>query len=286
MRFYILGNATKPGVREEAERLQPLLATVGDVIAFDLEQALDLSSLTADLAVVLGGDGAILRAARQMGYHQVPVLGVNLGKLGFLADFAVGQIARCLPQLTCGGYRVSSHLMFECSVGRPGATQTYLGLNEAVIEAGPPFSLLDLNLEIDGEPALRFAGDGLIVSTPVGSTAHNLAAGGPVLGQELPAFVITPVAPHTLSCRTLVESADRVYTIRVGQSRGAWLVVDGQDQVPLSAEATIEVRRAPVAFRLVRLAGHSYYRTLRDKLHWGTPPNYRPNQTPPDPRIE
>jgi len=279
MRFYILGNATKPGVREEAERLRPILATAGEVVAFDLEQTLDLSALTADLAVVLGGDGAILRAARQMGYHQVPVLGVNLGKLGFLADFAAGEIARCLPQLTCGDYRVSSHLMFECTVARGGSSQVYLGLNEAVIEAGPPFRLLDLHLDIDGEPALRFSGDGLIVSTPVGSTAHNLAAGGPVLGQELPAFVITPVAPHALSCRTLVESADRVYTIRVGQSSGAWLVVDGQDQVPLSADTVVEVRRAPVAFSLVRVAGHSYYRTLRDKLHWGTPPNYRPNQS-------
>lgn len=286
MRFYILGNATKLGVPEEAERLRPLLESVGDVVAFDLDQSRDLTGLTADLAFVLGGDGAILRAARQMGYHQVPVLGVNLGKLGFLADIAVDEISACLPQLKERQYRTTAHLMFECSVIRAGESQTFLGLNEAAVTAGPPFSMLDLTLEVDGEPALSFGGDGIIVSTPIGSTAHNLAAGGPVLSQELSAFVVTPVAPHTLSCRTLVESADCIYTIRVSQPRGAWLVVDGQDQVPVSSDDTVEVRRAPVVFRLARVSGHNYYRTLRDKLRWGTLPNYRANQAGAGQRIE
>src|SRR5437868_13387754 len=113
MRFYVLGNPTKPGVREEADRLVPRLREIGEVVAYDLGAQVDLSGTTADVAFVLGGDGAILRAARQMGYNQVPVLGINLGKLGFLADLSVEEAYACLPKLPAGDYRVTSHLMCE-----------------------------------------------------------------------------------------------------------------------------------------------------------------------------
>jgi NAD+ kinase len=275
MRFYVLGNPTKPGAREEAARLVPLLKKFGEVVAFDCDRRLDLSQTTADLAFVLGGDGAILRAARQMGYHQVPVLGINLGKLGFLADLSVDEICASLPLIARGEYRITSHLMFECTVEDDTAAQTYLGLNEIVIETGPPFHMVEYEVALDGESALHCSGDGLILSTPVGSTAHNLAAGGPILGQELQAFALTPIAPHTLTTRPLVDSAEKVYTIRLLSARGAWLVIDGQDQVPLTLQHRVTVRRAPVAFRLVKVPGHSYFNTLRDKLRWGTAPNYR-----------
>ncbi len=275
MRFYILGNAAKHGVRDEAEHLLPRVSAVGEVVVFDLDRQADLSRTIADIAFVLGGDGAILRAARQMGYQQVPVLGINMGKLGFLADLSLSEVEAALTQIASGEYRVTSHLMFECCLERGGSTQTFLGLNDAVIETGPPFSMLTLDVEIGGETALQFAGDGLVVSTPIGSTAHSLAAGGPILGQELEAFVVTPLSPHTLTTRPLVDSADVAYTIRLRQGRGAWLVIDGQEQIPLTADDIVTVRRAPVAFRLVKAAGRSYFRTLRDKLRWGTPPNYR-----------
>jgi NAD+ kinase len=276
MRFFVLGNGTKPGVRAEAERLRPLLRPFGEVVAFDLDQRLDLSTIEADLAFVLGGDGAILRAARQMGYRQVPVFGINLGKLGFLADLSLEEVESYLPQLARGEFRVTSHLMFEC-VYQPagGEARTLLGLNDAVIETGPPFHMVEYEVEAGGEALLRSAGDGLILSTPVGSTAHNLAAGGPVVGQELCAFAITPLCPHTLTTRPLVESADKVYTIRLIHGQNAWLVIDGQEQLPLTPADGVTIRRAPVAFRLVKVAGHSYYQTLRDKLRWGASPVFR-----------
>lgn len=275
MRFYVLGNPTKAGVREEADRLVPRLREVGDVCVYDLDRTADLNCTTADLAFVLGGDGAILRAARQMGYHQVPVLGVNLGKLGFLADLSVEEVYASLPRLVAGDFRVTSHLMFECVVDDGRTTETFLGLNEVVIETGPPFHMIEYEVLIDDELALACAGDGLIVSTPVGSTAHNLAAGGPILGQELPAFAVTPVAPHTLTTRPLVDSADKVYTIRLRQADGAWVVIDGQEQLPLTLDHRVTVRRAPVQFRLVKVPGKSYFHTLRHKLRWGAGPNYR-----------
>jgi len=252
---------------------------MGEVVVYDLDRSADLSRTSADLAFVLGGDGAILRAARQMGYNQVPVLGVNLGKLGFLADLSVAEIHACLPKLLAGEHRTTSHLMFECVVEDGDSTATYLGLNEVVVETGPPFHMVEYEVAVDGETALHCAGDGLILSTPVGSTAHNLAAGGPILGQALQAFALTPVAPHTLTTRPLVDSADKVYTIRLRQARGAWAVIDGQDQVPLTLAHRVTVRRAPVQFRLVKVPGHSYFHTLRDKLRWGTAPNYRGEPT-------
>src|SRR5260370_4324401 len=163
-----------------------------EVGLFDLGGEKSWGSRSADLALVLGGDGAILRAARQMGYRQTPVLGVNLGKLGFLADLNPQDLCDCFPQVLHGDYRVTQHLMFECQVSSPNPSvgnRTFLGLNEIAIQAGPPFNIVDIDLSIDDEPVSRFSGDGLIISTPIGSTAHNLSAGGPILVQELSTFV-------------------------------------------------------------------------------------------------
>src|SRR5207249_1364540 len=128
----------------------------------------------------------------------------------------------------------TSHLMLECTFEpAAGAARTFLGLNDVVVETGPPFHMVEYEVDADSEPVLHSTGDGLILSTPVGSTAHNLAAGGPILGQELAAFAITPICPHTLTNRPLVEAADKVYTIRLVQGHNAWLVIDGREQMPV-----------------------------------------------------
>jgi len=276
MKIFVLGNANKPGVKEEAQRLLPLLQAHAEIAVVDLLREKDLSATTADLALVLGGDGAILRAARQMAYRQTPVLGVNLGKLGFLADLSPDELRHCFPLVARGEYRVTQHLMFECLLETGTGGVTFLGLNEAVVQAGPPFHMIDLDLSVDGERVSRYSGDGLIISTPIGSTAHSLSAGGPILGQELSAFVITPICPHTLTNRPVVDSSEKVYTIEIHRaSQGMALIVDGQDIVPVKEGDRVTVRKARVQFQLVKVPGRSYYQTLRDKLRWGTPPNYR-----------
>jgi NAD+ kinase len=281
MRIFVLGTGGRPGVREEAERLLPFLREHCEIAVFDLHQKEDLSKTTADLALVLGGDGAILRAARQMGYCQTPVLGVNLGKLGFLADLSCDELCHCLAHVVHGEYRVTRHLMFECVVSGPEGSRTCLGLNDVTFHAGPPFHMIDLDLIVDGETVSRFSGDGLIVSTPVGSTAHSLSAGGPILGQELQAFVITPICGHTLTNRPVVDASDKVFTIAVRRaSPGTALVIDGQEIMPLTVSHQVTVRKAPVSFGLVKVAGRSFYQTLRDKLRWGTGPNYRSEPSP------
>ena len=276
MRVFVLGNGHRAGVEEEARKLRPFLEQHCDIALFDMRQEMDLAGGTADLALVLGGDGAILRAARQMGYRQVPVLGINLGKLGFLADLSVDDLRQCLPHVVAGDFRVTRHLMFECIVESPGHSRTCLGLNEVVVRSGAPYRIIDLDLLVDGEKVSEFSGDGLIVSTPIGSTAHNLSAGGPILGQELPAFVLTPICPHALTSRPVVDSAEKAYTILMRRaSTASVLIIDGQESICLSPEHRITVRQAPVQFSLVKVAGHSYYQTLRNKLRWGTGPNYR-----------
>jgi NAD+ kinase len=149
-----------------------------------------------------------------------------------------------------------------------------LGLNEVVIQTGPPYHMLDIELSIDGERVTTYSADGLIVATPVGSTAHSLAAGGPIVRQDLSVFVITPICPHTLTNRPLVDSAEKTYELVVHQS-GSTLVVDGQIQIPLASGDRVTVRAAPVTFGLVKLPGHSTYRRLREKLSWGGQPIYK-----------
>jgi len=277
MRIFLLGNGTKPRVPLVAETLLPLLKEHCEIVVYDLAQQVDLSQHVADIALVLGGDGAILRAARQMGYRQVPVLGVNLGKLGFLADLSPEEVRTHLASLLRGEFTVTHHLMFECLVEGPAEHRAFLGLNETVVRSAT-HHLIDIDLTIDGALVATFSGDGLILSTPVGSTAHNLSAGGPILRQDLEAFVITPICPHTLTYRPLVDGADRIYTIQVLRGSGGVLVVDGQYFVPLSLEHRVTFRKAPVRFQLIKVPGQGYYRTLRDKLHWGAPPGYRDEQ--------
>ncbi|VAX35784.1 NAD kinase [hydrothermal vent metagenome] len=241
------------------------------------EDEIDLSQYDADLVVVLGGDGAILRACRQLGKRQLPILGVNLGRLGFLADLSPEEFRSNFSAISQKEYRVARHLMFECKLfSKDQRTESFLGLNEVALLAGASLSMIDIQLKIDDKLVTTCSGDGLIVSTPVGSTAHSLSSGGPILKQELNAFVITPVCPHTLTMRPIVDDADCVYTLSVPHApEGTTLVIDGQIRRPISSEDRIEVRKASVSFQLARIAGHSFYDTLYRKLHWGGQPEYQ-----------
>ena len=235
-----------------------------------------VSDGSIDVVVVLGGDGTILRTCRQLGMLQRPILGVNLGRLGFLADLSPAEFLDQLPQLVRRDYLVVHHLMYACQwMPSGGPAETHHGLNEVAVLSAGSLQMLHIDLSINGERVTTYSGDGLIVSTPVGSTAHSLAAGGPILKQNLEAFVITPISAHTLTNRPLVDSADCVYTLTLPEAQpGVMLVVDGQVRRPLAAGDRVEIRRAAITFQLVRLACHSYYGTLHRKLGWGGQPNY------------
>jgi NAD+ kinase len=237
----------------------------------DLDAGDDLDGVEFDLAVVLGGDGSILRAAQLMGRQQRPALGVNLGKLGFLADLSPAEFVKQLPAITSGELPVIEHLMYECRVLRGNqVVGQWLGLNEVAVLAGPPFAILDVDLYVDSELVTTYSCDGLIVSTPVGSTAHSLSSGGPILRQDLQAFVISPISPHTLTNRPVVDSADRVYELVVPRPHaGTSVVADGRVLCGIEPEDRVCIERSQARFQLVAIPGHSYYDTLREKLGWG-----------------
>jgi NAD+ kinase len=270
-RVMVLGSRCKPAVLAQADRLRGVLEQCADIVVWDLGFEAELSSIDADLAVVLGGDGSILHAAHQMGFRQVPVIGVNLGKLGFLAGLSPDQFVEKLPAICAGHYRVIDHLMLECSLTRGGkVVWTELGLNEVAVVAGPPFAIMQLHLYVDAELVTTYSCDGLIVSTPVGSTAHSLSAGGPILRKDMQAFVVSPISPHTLTNRPVVDAADRVYEVIVpSPSSEAMVVVDGRVLGPLEPDDRLRVSRARPTFKMVEVPGQSYYRTLREKLGWG-----------------
>jgi NAD+ kinase len=266
----LLGSGMRANVIPEAERLRPLIEQHVEIVLTDFEFKEDLSQIPADFAIVLGGDGSILRAARQMCSRQLPVLGVNLGKLGFLADVSPLDLSDVLAAVASGDCRIDEHLMFMASIRRGEAVLAeQLGLNETVITAGPPYSILTVELYVDALLATTYSCDGLIISTPVGSTAYNLSAGGPIIRKTLQAFAITPVSPHTLTVRPVVDTADRIYEMVVPEpNEGTTVMVDGRPLARLTAEDRVRVKRAPQSFKMIEVRGQNYYRTLRDKLGW------------------
>jgi NAD+ kinase len=271
IRAILLGLGTRPEVMAGAERLRPVVQRHAEIVAADFDSSQDLSEVEADVAIVLGGDGSILRAAHQMGHRQLPVIAVNLGKLGFLADLSPSELPGVLRDFRAGKLELVEHLMLECRVFRAEQVRCQqLGLNEVAVQAGPPFTIMNVDLYVDSELATTYSCDGLIISTPVGSTAHSLSAGGPILRKDLRAFVILPISPHTLTNRPVVDSSERVYELVIARpNAGTSVVVDGRVLCTLQDGDRVRVEQAVPRFTLVTAPGHSYYRTLHEKLGWG-----------------
>lgn len=289
-RVVVLASVNRPRVRTELDRISEILAKSAEIIAIDEDESFRFdTSCSIDLVVVLGGDGSMLSAARRMGLFQIPVVGVNLGKLGFLAALGVNELERIWPQVCSGHYPIDEHVMLQCSICRNGPMSEdcstgllgpdvdesvpQLALNEASILGGPPFSMLQIDLYVDGDLASTYSCDGLIISTPVGSTAHNLSAGGPILHRRLQAVVISPISPHTLTMRPVVDRADRDFEMVVRQGHETVSAVfDGRVLSKLDEGDSFRISKAPVAFQMMRVPGKGEYRTLRDKLGWGGNP--------------
>jgi NAD+ kinase len=267
----ILADGSRMEMRAAVDRLRPTIERHLQVVGTSLDFNQPLERDDVDIALVLGGDGSILRAAHQMGVHQRPVLGVNLGNLGFLAALQPEQLDQALPEVAAGRHQVVEHLMIECTATRDGKPLYHsLGLNEATVLAGPPFKMVDIELYVDGELVTTYSCDGLIVSTPIGSTAHSLSAGGPILRNDMQALIILPISPHTMTHRPVVESADRTIELAVPQPHeGTSLVVDGHVLSTLQPADRVRIVRSQARFQMVVVRGQSYYRRLREKLGWG-----------------
>ena len=267
----ILGVPDRERVRLELKRLRGAIAEHADIIAEDLEFGYDFACHSQDLVIVLGGDGSILQAARQMGRNQSPVLGVNCGRLGFLAALSSDDFLNAWPDVCRGAFDVVDHLMLRTTLVREGKViAEQLALNEAAVLGGPPYRILDIDLYADGNLATRYRCDGLIIATPVGSTAHNLSAGGPILRRHLQAIVISPISPHTLTHRPLVDSADTRLELTVTEpNESTSIVVDGRILGRMLPGDRVRIERADLTFQMLSVHGRDDYRALRDKLGWG-----------------
>ena len=203
-----------------------------------------------------------------------PVLGVNLGRLGFLTELDPIAVLNRLPDLAARRFVVDNLMTLECTLTPVhGPSQRFRGLNDVVLRAAPPFHLIEIGVTIDGENVITYRSDGLIVATPVGSTAHSLSAGGPILPPDAQMFVLTPICAHALTQRPLVDASHKTFELYPCSPQGsAYLVIDGQVQIPIQKGDRITVRKGETPFPMVRLPDHSFYGTLRDKLGWGTMP--------------
>lgn len=276
-RILIVGDDRRAGVREGVERHLPFLEATVDVEGVDLDESADLAQATADLVLVFGGDGSILHVARRLGSNPIAVLGVNYGRFGFLADVAPDDLEEGVRRWLAGEYTTSQRARLRVRhESEDGSTQEWLALNDVVVGRADIGRMVDIDVAIDDHKAVSYSGDGLILATPTGSTAHALAAGGPLLDPTLEAVVMVPIAPHALATRPLVlTGTHRVALSTRGSRAPGQVTVDGGPPVTLGDGDRIEVVDACSPLSLVRVFGGPFYEAIRAKLGWRGRPVYR-----------
>ena len=265
-----------------AQALEDALESRGLEVRFDADSAealgrpdglpRDLLARAVDLVIVIGGDGTLLSVARAAP-TSTPVLGVNVGVLGFLAGLNRSEALSRLDEVLSGQFREDRRLRLRVAVTGPPRPARFRALNDAVLNKEALARISTFRVELDGRPVAEFRADGVIVATPTGSTAYNLSAGGPILHPQLPAVVVTPICPHTLSQRPLVVPAETVIGLRIldppTSSGGVYLTLDGQEGLPVGPECSIEIRPASSAVTLLRPPEDDHFRNLAEKLNWG-----------------
>lgn len=225
----------------------------------------------ADLVVVLGGDGTLISGARLVGDRQVPILGVNLGSLGFLTEITLDELYPALESCLKGDFRISERMMLRATVVRGGTdVEEHKVLNDVVINKGALARIADLETTVNGAYLTTFKADGLIISTPTGSTGYSLSADGPIVHPELDCLIITPICPHTLTNRPIVVAGDALVSVELKSvNEDVLLTLDGQVGVELMHGDTILIRKAKQRTRLIKSSSKDYFEVLRTKLKWG-----------------
>jgi NAD+ kinase len=290
----IFRDLRKQGVSEAIEEFLRFAKGKAEIVASygieDLKQTCTKDSPSEDVkvlkqcdfAIVFGGDGSIISTARNVSKASLPVIGVNVGKLGFLAEFSVAELEDFFPSLKKGDVPIDKRMMLNCRVfnnSRPKNQHDKFcsaAINDIYITAGPPFRMIELKILVDGQPLAGCVTDGLIISTPTGSTAYNLSAGGPILSPRIEAVVITPICPHSLSFRPIVINADskiEVFGVRVNE--GTTISIDGQVSLNLSIDDVVSIEKADSDFLIVNNPLRSQWDTLATKLSWAEKPKYK-----------
>lgn len=250
----------------ELERARIEMATGCAIEIKEREQLAD----SVDLMIVLGGDGTMIATARLLGERAIPVLGINYGHLGYLTEFRIEEMIPSLELILQGDYRVESRVMLDAKLTRGTETLSRNRvLNDAVISKSALARIIEIETWFDGQFVNSFRADGLIISTPTGSTAYNLSAGGPIIYPSMNAVVITPICPHTLSNRPLVVPDDVEIEFILRTEEEVALTLDGQVGFPLKVNDRVSVSRSRATFQLIQATSRNYFDVLRDKLRWG-----------------
>lgn len=288
MRFALFGNTYETGKSVHAEQLFAILSNYGDEVyvdgdfyrflceaqSFSFEPAgiIDnLASLNIDLAISLGGDGTFLKAARYVGATGIPIVGINIGRLGFLADVSADEMEHFFSQLHEGRYIVRERSLLELIAGDDTEHPSY-ALNEITVSKHDSSSMIAVHTTVGDEHLATYMGDGLIIATPTGSTAYSLSAGGPIVYPQSDVFVITAVAPHSLGVRPIVIADDKTIQLSIESRSGSFLVaVDGISQ-SYPEHTTLTLRKATHTIRVVKQEGSTFFHTLQKKMMWGTDP--------------
>ena len=282
-RVGLIANPDKPNAARLARRAARILAGLKRSVACDPDSAealgefmpvadgLESLARASDLLLVFGGDGTMLRVARAVAGLPVPLLGINAGTLGFLTAVPSSRLAEALRKIPAGRFTFEERALLEATVTRPGraAPVTSIALNDFVLSRGQTSRLIEIEVSVNRELLTRYRCDGFIASSPTGSTAYSLAAGGAIVSPDADVLTLTPICPHTLSIRPLVVGLDAEVRVRVTSPRlVATLASDGQQQVDLQTGDTVTIRRSARTVRLLRLNGTSFFGTLRHKFGW------------------
>jgi NAD+ kinase len=285
MQIKLAGITSKPNKTEVREIVPPLITWLqrrGVEVLIDRETAVSIASSEAglgrdelgsrvDLAIVLGGDGTFLATARALEGRPVPILAMNLGGLGFLTVVTRDELYPALEAVLEGRYRTESRVQIEAEVVRlQQCAASFLALNDVVLNKAAIARVLDFDVWVDGVFISTYKSDGLIVSTPTGSTAYSLAAGGPVVAPSVGAFIITPICAHTLTNRPIVLSDTTTIEVAVkGEGEPAYFTVDGQVGIEIHGEDRVRIRKSTKTVEIVQPSNKNYFQVLRQKLKWG-----------------
>lgn len=288
-RIFVVANLSKPAVAKAVEPLRDWLTDRAALVGIETDCNEALDQLEADLILVLGGDGTLLSVARRLAGKPIPVMGVNFGRLGFLASFTPENFRHYLEQFIREGLPVARRQMLEASVIPSGSPCGWsspeqiekhrkfvaTALNDAVVTAGPPFRMVELSVSADSDAGVTYFGDGLIVSTASGSTAYNVSAGGPIIDPDVEAMCITPICPHSLSFRPVViSSRSTVVIVAQRVNAGTTLFCDGQATTPLCKGDRVIIRRSLHDALLVENPSAREWHSLAEKLNWAAGPKY------------
>lgn len=280
----LFGNPSKPELPPAVDDILRLCEKRGAtlVASDDLAGAIDLQITTVpndelasrvDAVIAFGGDGTMLRAARVLGLSGVPLLGVNLGSLGYLTDVPLDGLLPAVESLIAGHYNLDRRSRVYCDIHHAhGEVASTNALNDLVVNMGPLPRAIDMELILDGDSLGPFLGDGVIISTPTGSTAYNLSAGGPICHSAVPCLLVAPICPHSLGMRPLIISRETTIELLLHETgEGAVLTADGQTTHTLTNGTRLVFREADHEVALVKFSPSTFYKVMRHKLNWGGP---------------